>query len=440
MRKGSADPAKVGSTTPNPPIALADEIVDSLVAVLDVVRHDVASTRPEIMRRTGLGRGVVVQRVGELLERNLIIEAGLEASSGGRPPRALHLNAGAGHILVADLGATSIGVAVADLAGRLVEQVEEPSNITDGPEFILGRVDEMFKAVRPRAARGLGALWGIGIGVPGPVEFAAGRPVSPPIMPGWDEYPVRARFSARHDVPTWVDNDVNVMALGEYRAGVARGHEAAIFIKVGTGIGAGIIIDGRLHRGSNGSAGDVGHIQVTDDPSIICRCGNVGCLEAVASGAALAREGSAAAVEGRSPILARLLAENGRIEALDVGWAASHGDAVSRDLIATAGRWIGSMVATLVNALNPSLVVIGGGVSGIGDPLIASIRETVYRRSLPLATRDLRIVRSELEGDAGRIGAASMVVDELFARERIATWLPVGSPIGLADVITPSSL
>lgn len=440
MRKNGVLGAKVAPTRPDPPGALADEIVDSLVSVLDVVRHQAAATRPEIMRRTGLGRAVVVQRVAELLERGLLIEAGLEASSGGRPPRALGLNANAGHILVADLGATSIGVAVADLSGRLVEQVEEPSAITDGPEVILGRVDEMFKTIRPPVAGDLGPLWGIGIGVPGPVEFATGRPVSPPIMPGWDEYPVRARFSTRYDVPTWVDNDVNAMALGEFRAGVARGHDAAIFIKIGTGIGAGIIIDGKLHRGSQGSAGDVGHIQVTDDPSTVCRCGNVGCLEAVASGAALARSGAAAASEGRSQVLARLLAENGRIEAIDVGWAASHGDPVSRDLIATAGRWIGSMVATLVNALNPSLVVIGGGVSGVGDPLIASIRETVYRRSLPLATRDLRIVRSGLEGDGGRVGAASMVVDELFARERIATWLPVGSPIGLADVITPSAL
>ena len=220
---------------------------------------------------------------------------------------------------------------------------------------------------------------------------------------------------------------------------MARGHAAAIFVKVGTGIGAGIIIDGRLLRGSQGSAGDVGHIQVTDDPSIVCRCGNRGCLEALAGGAALARDGSQAAREDRSPILARLLAERGHIEATEVGCAAAHGDALSRELLTTAGHRIGLMVATLVNALNPSLVVIGGGVAGVGDMLIAAVRETVYARSLPLATRDLVIVRSSLNDAAGRIGAASLVADELFSRVRIAAWLLAGSPAGLPELVTTGS-
>ncbi|MEA2622674.1 MAG: hypothetical protein QOH61_1584 [Chloroflexota bacterium] len=413
-----------------------DESLDALVAVLDVVRHGAAESRPEIMRRTGLGRAVTVQRVEELLDRGLLVEAGLGASSGGRAPRALRFNALAGHILVADLGATSLGVGIADLSGTLLEQHEESADVIDGPEAILGRVDQLFGDLSERAEDRLGDLWGIGIGIPGPVEFATGRPASPPIMPGWDDYPVRERFGARFGVPVWVDNDVNVMALGEFRAGVARGHQAAIFIKIGTGIGAGILIDGKLHRGSQGSAGDVGHIPVSDDPTIVCRCGNLGCLEALAGGAALARDGLEAARDGRSRTLARLLAERGRIEATEVGWAAAHGDAVGRELITTAGKRIGRMVATLVNALNPSLVVLGGGVTGVGDALVASVRETVYARSLPLATRDLRIERSDLGDEAGRIGAATMVADELFSRRRIASWLPAGSPVGLADAVT----
>ena len=413
-----------------------EEVLDALVTVLDIVRHGDAKTRPEIMRRTRLGRAVTVQRVDDLLERGLLIEDGLAASSGGRSPRAVRFNAGAGHILVADLGATSIGAGISDLSGNLFEQHEEPSDITDGPEAIFGRVDELFAELSHRLDRARGDLWGIGIGVPGPVEFVTGRPTSPPIMPGWDDYPVRERFTDRYRVPVWVDNDVNLMALGEYRSGVARGHDAVIFIKVGTGIGAGIIIDGKLHRGSRGSAGDVGHIQVSDDASIICRCGNRGCLEALAGGAALARDGSQAARDGRSQVLARLFAERGRIEAIEVGWAAAHGDAVSRELITTAGRRIGLMVATLVNALNPSLVVIGGGVAGLGDALVAAVRETVYARSLPLATRDLIIARSNLGDEAGRIGGASLVADELFSRDRIATWLPAGSPIGLTELVT----
>ena len=415
--------------------AIADEILEALVNVLDVLRLGSAETRPEIMQRTGLGRAVTVQRVEELIDRGLLEEAGLGSSSGGRSPRALRFRARAGHILVADLGATSIGVGISDLAGSLVAQHEEPADIVDGPGAILARVDELFAELLTGTVDDLNELWGIGIGVPGPVEFATGRPASPPIMPGWDDFAIREWFSARYRVPVWVDNDVNLMALGEYRAGVARGHDAAIFIKVGTGIGAGILIDGRLHRGAQGAAGDVGHFQMTDDISIVCRCGRVGCLEALAGGAALAREGESAAREGRSSILARVSAERGRIEASDVAWAATHGDAVSYELIAAAGRRIGRMVASLVNALNPSLVVIGGGVAGVGDSLIAAVREVVYARSLPLATRDLLIVRSSLGDEAGRIGAANIVADELFSRARIASWLPAGSPAGLADLV-----
>ena len=428
------DPDSSGDVTPP-----SDDRLDALVTVLDTVRLMGASTRPEIMRRTGLGRAVTVQRVEALLDRGLFAEDGLAASSGGRSPRAVRFNAGVGHILVADLGATSIGVGLADLAGNLIEQREEPADITAGPDAILLRVEELMENLRERAGGRSGDLWGIGIGVPGPVEFATGRPASPPIMPGWDDYPVRERFADRYRVPVWVDNDVNMMAVGERRSGIAQAHESVVFIKIGTGIGAGILIGGRIHRGVQGSAGDVGHIQVTDDRSIVCRCGNRGCLEALAGGAALARDGTEAARTGRSAILGRLLAERGRIEALDVGWAASHGDLVSRDLIANAGHRIGLMIATLVNALNPSLIVVGGGVAGIGDALIASIREAVYARSLPLATRDLILARSSLDDDAGLIGAATLVADELFSRARIARWLIAGSPAGQPELVSTAA-
>ncbi len=140
----------------------------------------------------------------------------------------------------------------------------------------------------------------MGAGLPGPVEFAEGRPVVPPIMPGWDGYPVRERLSARYQVPAWVDNDVNVMALGELRAGIGRGEQELLYIKVGTGIGAGVVSRGRLHRGAQGAAGDIGHVSVLDDDSVLCRCGNTGCLEALVGGYALARDGLAAGRTGRS--------------------------------------------------------------------------------------------------------------------------------------------
>jgi predicted NBD/HSP70 family sugar kinase len=245
-------------------------------------------------------------------------------------------------------------------------------------------------------------------------------------MPGWDGYPVRDRFVERFAAPAWVDNDVNVMALGERRAGAARDHETAVFVKVGTGIGAGLIVDGALLRGAKGCAGDIGHIQVGE--STVCWCGNVGCLEALAGGAALARDGQTAARDGRSAALAALLDDHAVLEAADISAAALAGDAASMELILNSGRLIGRVVATIVNVINPSLVVIGGGVAGAGDGFLAAIRETVYGRSTPLATRDLLVTRSALHGSGGVVGAAAMVVDELFSRTTLPAWLDHGEP------------
>jgi glucokinase-like ROK family protein len=410
---------------------LPDEALDALVLVLDEIRFGRSRSRSELIDRTGLGRAIVVRRVGELVERGLVAEGDVGPSTGGRPPRQLTFRSDAGHVLVADLGATSVDVALTRLDGRILGHHDEPAEIEAGPEAGLARVEELFDQLVATTRSIPGRLWGIGIGVPGPVEFEAGRPISPPIMPGWDGYPIRERFAARYGAPVWVDNDVNVLALGESRSGVAAGHRDVVVVKIGTGIGAGIISDGRLHRGAQGSAGDVGHIQVTDDPTVICRCGNIGCLEALAGGAALGWAGEAAAREGRSERLRTALDQGGAVTAEDVARAASFGDPVAVALLQSAGRRVGSMLASVVNFFNPTLIVIGGGEANSPEHLLASIRETVYRRSLPLATRDLLIQRSSLGGLAGVIGASSMVVDELFARGAIGQWIEAGEPAGL---------
>jgi glucokinase-like ROK family protein len=398
------------------------------VTVLNHIRTHGSSTRPRLVHATGLSRAVVTQRVAELMDYGLLTEGELGPSTGGRAPRMLHFRADAGHTLVADLGATSVDVAIADLAGTVIAHLEEPCDIAAGPEAVLARVEELFERCLLEAERKPDQLWGIGIGVPGPVEFETGKPVAPPIMPGWDRYPVRERF-ARYGAPVWVDNDVNVMALGEARAGLGRGVDNFVFIKIGTGIGAGIVVHGALHRGARGCAGDVGHIQVTDtEREVICRCGHYCCLEALAGGGALGRDAEAAARDGRSPLLAKRLEEQGSLQALDVAVGAGHGDPTCVELIATAGRLIGRTLAGIVNFFNPSLIVIGGGVAGAGDLLLATIRESVYRRSLPLATRDLAVKRSALGGLAGSIGAAAMVTDEIFAPNRLAEWLDAGAP------------
>jgi glucokinase-like ROK family protein len=413
---------------------LPEDALDALVIVLDEIRLGRSRSRSELVQRTGLGRAIVAQRAGELIERGLIVEGDTGPSTGGRPPRQLSFRADAGHVLVADLGATSIGVALTDLSGRILGHYTEPADVAKGPEQVLGRVEELFGELHRTTRTIPGPVWGVGLGVPGPVEFASGRPISPPIMPGWDGYPIRERFAARFDAPVWVDNDVNVLALGEWRSGIAQGHDNVVVIKIGTGIGAGIISDGRLHRGAQGSAGDVGHIQVVDDASIVCRCGNVGCLEALAGGAAIGRHGEAAALEGRSPRLRAALDEHGELTAEDVARAAAFGDAVAVELLQSAGRRVGHMLASVVNFFNPSLIIIGGGVAQSGDQMLASIRETVYRRSLPLATRELLIQRSSLGLLGGVHGTSALVVDQLFARESIKHWLSAGLPAGMPEV------
>ncbi|CAN5788107.1 hypothetical protein BH18ACT7_BH18ACT7_18370 [soil metagenome] len=262
---------------------IALDQLDTLVTTLDLIRFGHAHTRPALARRAGLGRTVVNQRLAQLIDSGLVEPGRLGPSTGGRAPRELRFRSEAGTVLVAELGATSLGVGLADLAGGLIGQREEPWDIAAGPQATLARVEELFDAALTEHQPA--PVWAVGIGVPGPVEFASGRPVAPPIMPGWDGYPVRDQLAARYDVPVWVDNEVNTMALGEYRAGLGQGCEQLICVKIGTGIGAGLISGGRLHRGAQGCAGDIGHIGLASEvlaaaPAAldqVCRCGNTGC-------------------------------------------------------------------------------------------------------------------------------------------------------------------
>jgi len=419
--------------TPDLNAAVTDEHLDSLTTVLDLIRSRRARTRPALQHASGYGRAVVTQRVVQLIGCGLIGEGELGPSTGGRAPRELSLRSGAGHVLVAALGATSISAGIADLGGNLLSHHEEPNDIAVGPEHTMHRVEELFDKLLATADRKRD-VWGTGIGVPGPVEFSAGRPVSPPIMPGWDGYPVGQRLATRYRAPAWVDNDVNLMALGELRAGLAQDQDEVVYVKVGSGIGAGLISAGRLHRGAQGAAGDVGHVAVAGYDSVICRCGNAGCLEAVAGGAAIARDGATAAREGRTAFLAARLGERDTLTVRDVIEAAGHGDAVAVELLNLSGNLVGRMLATLVNFYNPSLVIIGGGVASAGDMYLATIRQSIYSRSLPLATRDLRIVRSSNIETIGLRGAAHVALDELFSRANLGRWINEGTPAGRPEL------
>lgn len=392
------------------------------------------TTRVVVARETGLNRAVVQQRLADLGASGLVADAGIEASSGGRPPKQVRFRAEAGCVLAADLGATSIDVATCDLDGAILAHAAEDADIAAGPEAILSRLEISFDRLLTDPMVAGRPLWGIGVGLPGPIEFETGRPVSPPIMPGWDGCPVRDRLGDRFDAPVWVDNDVNVMALGERTKGIARQHDNVVFIKVGTGIGAGIISHGRLHRGAQGSAGDMGHIQATTDPSVRCRCGKIGCLEAAVGGAALGRQAEELARSGESPDLAGMLAERSSLSAADLVSAALHGDLAAIALLQQAGRLIGGLGAAIVNFFNPSLIVVGGGVANAGDLLLSGIREVIYARSTPLSTRHLQVQRSSLGDRAGVTGAATMVLDELFGPARLIRWIAAGSSAGMPEL------
>ena len=409
---------------------MPEESLDAIVAILDLVRRGRAHSRAEITERTGLSRAIVTQRVNELLTRGFVVES-VAPSTGGRPPRQLEFRADAGHLLVADIGATSIDVALADAAGHILARLGEDAEVDSGPAVILGRVEVLFdRLIAEHEAPG--ELWGLGIGVPGPVEFRTGHPISPPIMPGWERFPVREHFSERYAVPTWVDNDVNIMALGEWRSGAARDHRNFIFVKVGTGIGSGIVSNGVIHRGAQGSAGDIGHIQIVGDTREVCRCGKVGCLEALAGGAALAREGMAIAESGRSERLATILADRGELTAREVIRAARVGDAAALELLNHSATLVGQTLAGLANFFNPSLIVLGGGVASAGDAYLATIRQVIYARSTALATRELLVQMSRLGHRAGVMGAASMVLDELFSPAHLGRWIDRGRPAGMS--------
>lgn len=357
-------------------------------------------TRADLIAITGQSRSTVATRIDALMGTGLLGPAGTAGSTGGRRPATFAFQPGARVVLAVDLGATHARLAVTDLASTVLASTDEPLSIAAGPDVVLPRVVRTGRDLLAAAGRDVADLAAVGIGLPGPVEHSTGRPINPPIMPGWDDVDVPGLLGAELGVDVLVDNDVNIMALGEHRAAWSQVSDL-LLVKVSTGIGAGIIADGALRRGAQGAAGDIGHMAVPGADHVACRCGNTGCLEAVASGQAVA---TALAAQG--------------LEAADsadvVELVRSRGAAASQ-AVRQAGRDIGGVLASCVSLLNPSVIVIGGVVADAGEHLIAGIREAVYRRSLPLATQHLRIVTSRARAGAGVLGASAMAIDHVLS-------------------------
>jgi len=379
--------------------------------VLTLLRDEGPVSRVDLATRLGVSRTTIAAEVGGLVDLGLVTDAGPAASRGGRRSTLVDLSPQLRFVGI-DIGATSIDVAITDGRLSVLAQAAQPFDVREGPEAVLAQALTMTRALLKE--QDVDRPAGVGIGLPGPVDFHGGVPVSPPIMPGWDGYPVRDAVARELGAPVQVDNDVNVMALGEQHSGVARTARDYLFVKIGTGVGCGIVVDGRLYRGVDGSAGDIGHIRV-EEYGPTCACGGTGCLEAYFGGAALARDALTAARSGHSPVLAELLDERGTLTAVEVGIALARGDQQAQQMVRDGGRRLGQVLAGLVSFFNPGLIVIGGNVSGLGHALLAEVRGVVYRRSLPLATRNLPVVLSELGGSAGVIGASRLVSDSVYA-------------------------
>jgi len=397
----------------------------TLAHIVEMVRSRTALTRQELTDRTGLGRAVVRQRVDLAIDLGLAEESGIGASTGGRGPRLLRFRSESGRLALAALGPSRITVGVSDLQGEILGRHTVDWEISHGPSKTL---DEIVRTLRSELRHVLDKpLWGVGVGLPGPVEYVSGRPVAPPIMPGWNGFDVRGHLAVALDAPVWVDNDVNILALGERERLMTPEADNFMYVKVGTGIGAGLVSNGRIHRGADGAAGDIGHIAVAGSTTE-CRCGQIGCLEAIAGGWALVRDATDAARAGRSDILAGFLQNTDDLTLEHILQAMDAGDTYSTAAVAAAASTIGEALASTVSVFNPSLVIVGGDEVAFGEGFLARVREAVYRRSLPLATRNLQIVAPISDGHDGLRGAAALAAHEIFSRT-LPDWVAEGTPV-----------
>jgi glucokinase-like ROK family protein len=386
--------------------------------VMRAIRKQGGISRTEISNITGWSKAKASQEIRNLVDKGYLLEIGEGVSQGGRRPQIIRINDQLGYIVGIDIGATSLEIAIADVSGKIRHRRAEAADVRMKPEILLNRCIEIINDMVSVQSGSTDQILGIGIGVPGPVNFARGVLVAPPLMPDWENFLIRDYFKQAFPSSfVVVDNDVNIMALGEQRSGDGAGIDHFIYVKIGTGIGAGIVSNGKIHRGSDGCAGDIGHICVNKQGPL-CSCGNTGCLEAMAAGPAITTKAMQAAQNGTSPVLSRMLKSKGStLSPEDVNAACREGDQVALDIIRESGQMVGDVLASLVNFFNPSHIFISGGISNFGNHLLVSIRRAILKRSLPLATTHLSIMFSRMGSDAGVTGAVALALDYLFVIE-----------------------
>ncbi|MBP0580011.1 ROK family transcriptional regulator [Labrys sp. LIt4] len=370
-------------------------------AILWLIASGKARSRSALIEASGLSRSTVTERLAALFAAGLIEEAPDAMPSGGRPARLIRLNTAFGVTLCADIGESHVRLAITDLEPRILAEAVGSVDIRRGPVPVLGWIVEQFRALLAGIGRDSGDVLGIGLGLPAPVDHEGGRVVGPSVMTGWDDFDIRSWMRRHFDAPVAVENDVNLMTLAEYRRFWPNVGQF-LYIKAGTGIGSGIITDGRLYRGAQGAAGDIGHIQLTHAPAPLCRCGKLGCVEARAAGWAIARDLRGHGIEASAARDIIALTQAGEPEAVR--------------LVREAGRVLGEVTSDVVSVLNPSVIVIGGTLALAGEDLMSGIRELVYQRSLPLATRNLTIAPAQSDLPTGLLLGAALLVIEMQTR------------------------
>ncbi|MCX5240294.1 ROK family protein [Streptomyces prunicolor] len=407
MHKGDGySEGSTAGTAPSSPVPVA------LRRVLDLVVSGEATSRAEISRRSGLARSTVGQQVDHLVARGILQELESRESVRGRPPRVLTISPQAGTIAVADIDTLSSQVAIADLTQRVIAHETVDIRIDAGPKAVLDAVTERLSSLLAKHGRDPGRVRETVVGLPGPVDFQHGCAVRPTGMPGWDGYPVAEHLRTAFRCPIVVDNDVNLMALGE--AGQAEADTPLLCIKIASGIGAGIVTaNGDVYRGADGAAGDIGHIRAVGGGDVLCACGNIGCVGALASHRAILRSLGIPESTGEDPLHG----------AHELALRVANSDPPALHALRQAATEIGEVVAMLVHMFNPRTLVLGGPLSELRDDLLSGVRAVVYQRALPLATRKLTITTTQLGAAAGIHGGIALATRDIFSPPGIARLL-----------------
>ncbi|MGE5335655.1 MAG: ROK family transcriptional regulator [Nitrososphaerota archaeon] len=380
--------------------------------ILNCVRVSGPITRVAVAHRTGLSRTTVSSIVDELLADSLLVEGQTveAAPTGGRRATLLHFNADAGYVIGVDLGRSHLTLLMTNLAGDIVARCSGPFDAALGPEACLREVIARLMGFTAEHHIGWHQIIGVGLGIPGPMDAASRMLVRPPRMPGWDHFDIRTVMERACKVPIYLDNDANMGARGESQYGAGRNVENMAYVKVATGIGCGLIMNGDIYRGSGGTAGEIGHVTI-DDNGPLCDCGNRGCLEVVAGATAVAQD----AARGSQR------ADHRPLDVADVVQMALAGDSAAQKAIERAGYHIGIALAGLVNIFNPSLILLDGSMARSGELLLAPIRQVIARRSLAASSAATRIELAQLGDNAIALGAVATVIEAAFGPPALAT-------------------